>query len=252
MSASLLTVEGLSLHRGGAALVNQVSFNVKAGELIMLVGPNGAGKSTLLSMLAGLQRGDAGSVAVLQRATHTWPRNAWAEHVTFVPQLSSMNFPLTVRDVVSLGGLAHSTSMVTLRQQVKAALQGWDIDYLADHDVRRLSGGEQQRCQLARSWVQMQQAQSILWLLDEPLSALDLRHQHQCLQQIRAITAQGKSVLMVVHDLNMARQHADRVLMMCCGELVADGSAEQVLSAEQVSRVFQVETYLDHGWLGWR
>lgn len=250
-SPTLMQLQGVGLSKGRVNILGDISLQIAAGELVMLVGPNGAGKSTLLSILAGLSPADSGAVSVAGEAAEHWPRERWAQHITLVPQLSQMGFPLTVREVVELGGLAHSQSVVELREQTRLALQTWDIEYLTDKEVRLLSGGEQQRTQLARSWIQIHQPLSKLWLLDEPLSALDLRHQRQCLQLVQQIKQQNKSVLMVVHDLNLALRYADRVLLMCCGELVADGCAADVLTAERVSNIFQVETRLEHGVLNW-
>lgn len=247
----MMTLDQLGLSKGNTPILQNISARLPAGQLTMLVGPNGAGKSTLLSLLAGLSLPSAGRLQFAGDDTRHWARQRWAQQVTLVPQLSQMGFPLSVREVVELGGLAHATSVVQLREATRQALADWDIDYLADKEVRLLSGGEQQRTQLARSWIQIQQPGSRLWLLDEPLSALDLRHQRQCLERVRQLQASGKSILMVVHDLNLALRYADRVLMLCCGELVADGPPDQVLTAERVSQVFQVETRLSQGYLHW-
>lgn len=247
----MMTLDQLGLSKGNTPILQNISARLPAGQLTMLVGPNGAGKSTLLSLLAGLSLPSAGRLQFAGDDTRHWARQHWAQQVTLVPQLSQMGFPLSVREVVELGGLAHATSVVQLREATRQALADWDIDYLADKEVRLLSGGEQQRTQLARSWIQIQQPGSRLWLLDEPLSALDLRHQRQCLERVRQLQASGKSILMVVHDLNLALRYADRVLMLCCGELVADGPPDQVLTAERVSQVFQVETRLGQGYLHW-
>lgn len=247
----MMTLDQLGLSKGNTPILQNISARLPAGQLTMLVGPNGAGKSTLLSLLAGLSLPSAGRLQFAGDDTRHWARQHWAQQVTLVPQLSQMGFPLSVREVVELGGLAHATSVVQLREATRQALADWDIGYLADKEVRLLSGGEQQRTQLARSWIQIQQPGSRLWLLDEPLSALDLRHQRQCLERVRQLQASGKSILMVVHDLNLALRYADRVLMLCCGELVADGPPDQVLTAERVSQVFQVETRLSQGYLHW-
>ena len=248
----LLSACGLGLSRAGAAIVDDISFDLPAGQLVMLVGPNGAGKSTLLHLLAGQLQASHGELTLAGNSTRTFARRDWAQQVTLVPQLTAMGFPLTVEEVVELGGLAHASSVVALRTQVQQALDAWDIRYLAGRDVRLLSGGEQQRCQLARSWVQMQQAGSCLWFLDEPLSALDLRHQQQCMQHIQTLTAGGKTVVMVEHDLNLARRYADRVLLLSCGRLCADGDARAVVTAEQVSQVFRVDVMLEGDYLSWR
>ena len=150
-AAPLIEAHGLTVFRNGADILHDVSFTLPAGELVMLVGPNGAGKSTLLNLIAGLALPDRGNIVLQCQATEAFSRADWAARVTLVPQLSSAGFPLTAEEVVELGGLAHSTSVVTLRQQVQQALHDWDIHWLASRDIRRLSGGEQQRCQQAKS-----------------------------------------------------------------------------------------------------
>jgi len=247
----VMQVNDVSLKKGNSIILRDISFELNSAEITMLVGPNGVGKSTLLNLLAGLNQPDSGEISVEQQATADWSREQWAQKITLVPQLSQMGFPLAVREVVELGGLAHCQSVVELREATRKALIDWEIDYLADQEVRLLSGGEQQRTQLARSWIQMHQPDSQLWLLDEPLSALDLRHQRQCLQHVQQLKQQGKAILMVVHDLNLALRYADRVLMLSCGELVADGPAADVLTAERVSDVFQVEAELRDSYLSW-
>ncbi|WP_419812844.1 ATP-binding cassette domain-containing protein [Bacterioplanoides sp.] len=248
---AFMQLSAVGLNKGPAAILRDIEFALQPGELVMLVGPNGAGKSTLLSILAGLNPPSHGSLSIHGSSVTGWSREQWAQHITLVPQLSQMGFPLTVREVVELGGLAHAQSVVALRDATRKALIDWDIEYLAEQEVRLLSGGEQQRTQLARSWIQVHQPESGLWLLDEPLSALDLKHQRQCLQRVQQLKAEGKAIVMVVHDLNLALRYADRVLMLCCGELVADGEAKTVLTAQRVSEVFQVETVLNESGLSW-
>ena len=247
----MMELSHIGLTKGKAAILRDIKTRIAPGQLTMLVGPNGAGKSTLLSILAGLTLPTEGHVTLAGEATSGWARERWARAVTLVPQLSQMGFPLTVREVVELGGLAHSQSVVQLREATRHALNDWDIHYLAGQEVRLLSGGEQQRTQLARSWIQVQQPDTHFWLLDEPLSALDLRHQRQCLQLVQQLKAQNTGVVMVVHDLNLALRYADHVMMLCCGELVAEGTPQQVLTAERVSQVFQVDTQLTEAGLSW-
>lgn len=247
----VMQVNNIGLDKGRTTILHDISFSLSAGEVTMLVGPNGVGKSTLLTVLAGLTRVNSGDIRVNDESTRHWSREQWASRISLVPQLSQMSFPLSVREVVELGGLAHSTSVVALREQTAQALKDWEIDYLQQQEVRLLSGGEQQRTQLARSWIQVQHPSSCVWLLDEPLSALDLRHQRQCLEHVQRLKQQGKTLMMVVHDLNLALRYADRVLMLSCGRLVADGHPAEVLTAASVSDVFQVETRLQHGVLSW-
>lgn len=246
----LLEVEQLSLMRQQSVL-QDISFEIGAGELVMLVGPNGAGKSSLAQCVAGVFSATTGKLKVDQQDPSAWSAKEWARHISYLPQSNPVNFSLTVPEVVRLGGFAHELygeALTTLSQQ---ALQLWQLEDFAKREVRRLSGGEQQRCHLARSWLQMQAQSSKLWVLDEPLSALDLQHQKLCLQQIKAQLNEHKSVLMVAHDLNLVRHYADRVLLLNKGELVAAGTTAEVLSVENISRVFQVEASVQENHIHW-
>lgn len=247
----VMALSEVGIERGRASILQNISMTLNAGELIMLVGPNGAGKSTLLSIMAGLVTPTQGSVQLNQQMGTLLTRRDWAERVAFVPQLTQMGFPLTVTEVVALGDMNHHDRVVQQRQRLREALTAWELNYFSQHEVRVLSGGEQQRTQLARSWLQATQASNQLWLLDEPLSALDLRHQQQCMRHILALKEQGKTIVMVVHDLNLARRYADRVALLSCGQLVAFGAADRVLSAESVQRVFQVDVQWQDHWLSW-
>lgn len=247
---SLLEVERLSLIRQQTVL-QDISFSVQAGELVMLVGPNGAGKSSLAQTVAGVLPATTGQVRIDQQDPSLWSAKEWARHITYLPQTNPVNFSLTVSEVVRLGGLAHELYGETLQQLSQQALALWQLEAFALREVRRLSGGEQQRCHLARSWLQMQAQSSALWVLDEPLSALDLQHQKLCLQQIKAQLTAPKSVLMVAHDLNLVRHYADKVLLLDKGQLAAVGTAEEVLTAENINRVFQIEASVQDNHIYW-
>lgn len=248
---AIMALERIGVTRGQAPILQDISMTIEPGELVMLVGPNGAGKSTLLSIMAGLSNADQGQVYLQQRVSASLSRADWAASVAFLPQLTQMGFPLTVSEVVALGDMGNHQRVVQQRQRLRDALQGWELDYFAQHEVRVLSGGEQQRTQLARSWLQATQTSNQLWLLDEPLSALDLRHQQQCMQHITALKNTGKAIVMVVHDLNLARRYADRVALLSCGRLVDFGKPADVLNAEQVQSVFQVDVQWQDHWLSW-
>ncbi|GGY38840.1 hemin import ATP-binding protein HmuV [Bacterioplanes sanyensis] len=245
----VMQLHNIGVNRGAVAIVDGIELSVRRGEILMLLGPNGAGKSTLLQVMAGLESPSRGELKLDGEQPQHWSRQQWANTVSFLPQLSALSFPLTVAEVVALGSL-NQQSVVHERQALQQALQYWDIDYLAQQQVRWLSGGEQQRVQLARSWLQAQQGQ--LWLLDEPLSALDLRHQKQCLQLARDYASAGKAVVMVIHDLNLAWQCADRVALLCCGRLMAQGTPEQVLKESLLSEVFEVPVSTVGGVIRWR
>lgn len=241
---TILEVNQLSLMRQ-QLILQDISFKIKSGELVMLVGPNGAGKSSLMQCIAGVLTPSAGNVLIEQQSSDAWTAKQWAQHISYLPQNNPVNFALTVPEVINLGGLAHELQGEVLAEKSQQAITLWQLEEFKQREVRRLSGGEQQRCHMARSWLQMQSESSLLWALDEPLSALDLQHQKLSLQQIKAQTEQQKSVLMVAHDLNLVRHYADRVLLIDKGCLVAEGRPEEVLSAKNISRVFQVEARVE-------
>lgn len=248
---SVLALQNLSVHRGHNTLLENISLQLNAGELLVIAGPNGAGKSTLLQHLAGVMPIEQGKLSIQQRNVSTWQAKEWAQHVSFLPQLSRLSFPLTVREVVQLGSLATELTHQKLGELSEQALKRWQLMEFAERDVRRLSGGEQQRVQLARSWLQLQAEHCHIWLLDEPFSALDLCYQKQCLEQIQILKQQGKAIVLIVHDLNFARHCADRVLLLQRGRMVSVGSAAEVLTAERVSQTFLVDTYLEGNNLHW-
>ena len=223
----------------------------EAAELVALVGPNGAGKTTLIQRLAGIFLPSAGRIYFNQEPTQHWTQPDWAQRVAYLPQFSQVGFPLTVAEVIQLGGLAQPWRKDELQQHLQHAISTWQLQHLVQRDIRSLSGGEQQRVHLARTWLQMQAPNCQLWLLDEPLAALDLQHQAQCLAHIKALVAQGKTVLMSVHDLNIARRSCDRALLLKKGQLQAFGAAKEVLSAQQVSDTFAVSAHLDGEYLHW-
>jgi iron complex transport system ATP-binding protein len=234
-----------------APILQDINLELHSGELVALVGPNGAGKSTLLQVLAGLKVPTQGQYWQGEQSTQAWREREFAQRLSYLPQLTSVAFALTVAEVVALGSRTQALTQTQRQTLVAQTLTLWQLDTLAQRDVRTLSGGEQQRVQLARSFVQLQAQSCGLWLLDEPFSALDLRHQAWCFKQMQAQCAQGKAVLWVVHDLNQARRLASRVLLLDKGKLVADGAPKVVLSAKQVSQVFLVDTVLDGEYLHW-
>lgn len=248
---AILELQNLQVQQAGRYLLHNIDLRVNAGEVLAVAGPNGAGKSTLLQHLAGVQPITAGQLLIQQQSAATWQAQQFAQHISFLPQLTHLTFPLTVREVVRLGGLAHQWPHQRWQQQVENSIAAWDLQDLIERDVRYLSGGEQQRVQLARTWLQLQSEQCELWLLDEPFSALDLRHQALALQHMQQLKQQGKSIIIVVHDLNFARHCADRVLLLEQGKKVALGAAKDVLTAEQVSQVFALEAQLQNDYLCW-
>lgn len=216
-----------------------VSAMLEPGRITAICGPNGAGKSSLLECLAGLLAPASGSVMLDDRPLAALPPRARARAIGYLPQTGEVAWDVAVRSLVALGRLPHRDARA---EPVAAALAALDLSGLADRPVSRLSGGERARALLARVM-----AGEPRWILaDEPLAALDLAHQLSLLGHLRAEAGKGTGVVLVLHDLALAMNHADRVLVLDHGTLAADGPPEQALSAEMIARVWGVPAR----WLG--
>jgi len=224
---------------GLAGRLDGVSASLEEGQITAICGPNGAGKSTLLSVLASLLRPDSGSVSLDEKPlTQVHPKER-ARCIGYLPQDGEIAWDVSVRNLIELGRLAHGD---TESAAVDAAIEALDLGHLANRPVSQLSGGERARALLARVL-----AGEPRWILaDEPLAALDLAHQQALISHLRSQADDGKGVVVVLHDLALARNHADRVLVLDNGRLAVDGAPGFALSGEQIRRVWGVEaTWLE-------
>jgi len=259
---SILTVDNVSVKAWGAQLLNNISFHVEKGEIISIIGPNGAGKTTLMNALldAGMNTSNpngqyqlTGDIALcghrvsnntVSGKSSTWKAKDRARHVALLPQLSLLNFPYTVHEVVELSRIPHSTGMKVDQEIIHAALDALDITHLKQRFYTQLSGGEKQRVQLARVMAQIwrsEDAAQRLLLLDEPTSSLDLGHQQQLMNGVRMFANEGVAVVIVVHDVNLVAHYSDRVLALSCGEMVAEGVPKETITPELMQALYGVD-----------
>lgn len=234
-----LAVRDLHVRLGIHPALHGVSAELRAGEVTAICGPNGAGKSTLLSCLAGLMRPHAGEVTLGGRSLASLPPRERARTLGYLPQDGAVAWDMSVRNLVSLGRLPHGDDG---ERFIAGALEAVHLTEMADRPVSSLSGGEKARALLARVFAGYPD-----WVLaDEPLAALDFYHQHEVLASLRAAAGLGKGVVLVLHDLALAMNHADRVLVLDRGKLVADGPPEAALSVGTIMQVWRVGAR----WLG--
>ena len=226
--------------RATANALQEISLELGSGDFTAVLGPNGSGKTTLVRLALGVVMPDVGTVRVLDRPAHQWPRRDLARVVAVMPQREDNLFPQRVRETVLLGRYPHLSlwgrAAGADRAAVDRALSRCDVDRLADRSIWSLSGGEYQRVRLARALAQ----EPRLLVLDEPTSSLDVRHQMELVSLLRALVdTQGLSVLFITHDVNLAARYADRLVLLAAGRAAALGSPEQVLTAERLEAVFQ-------------
>lgn len=216
-----------------------ISASLRAGEVTAICGPNGAGKSSLLACLAGLLKPQAGAVTLGGTPLLAMEPQERAQAIGFLPQTPEIAWDVSVEVLASLGRLAWPQED---HAAIDAALAAMDLANLRQRPVSRLSGGERARALMARVL-----AGEPRWLLaDEPLANLDLAHAAVLMACLRQQAAQGAGVVLVLHDLAQAMNHADRVLVLHEGRLAADGAPVEVLSAETIAAIWGVEAR----WLG--
>lgn len=234
-----IIVEHLSFSYGSRDVLDDVHVAAEPGRFVALVGPNAAGKSTLLRCIIGALRPRAGRVLVHGVAADRMTAGQLAARIAYVPQRPVVSAAFTVRQVVALGRFALSLSPRRLEQ----AIDQMDLGDVVERPFPTLSVGQQQRVTMARALAQL--ADDGCLVLDEPWSALDLRHVQQCIAATRAVVQRGATVLIAMHDLTLAAAIADEVWMLRGGRLAATGSVGSVMVMERLRDVFEV----DFGWI---
>lgn len=233
--------EGLAVRypRGGRAALDGVSLEVPDGSLYAVLGPNGSGKSTLVKALLGVLPAASGRALVDGRNASAWSRRELARAVGVVPQAETFSFPLTVRELVSMGRYPYLGPLGAEgqadRQAILRALDQCDVADLASRDVTTLSGGELQRVRIARALAQEPRA----LVLDEPTASLDIRHEMAILELLRASADAGMTVLVVTHGLDLAARFADRMLLLAGGRVAAEGTPAEVMHSSVLEAVYR-------------
>jgi iron complex transport system ATP-binding protein len=235
-----VSVAGLRVRLGDAEVLRGVDLTVEPGAWVTVIGPNGAGKSTLLRAVGGLLKPSAGEVALFGTPIARMPRRVRARTVATVAQSPVVPPGMAVFDYVLLGRTPYVPPLgresATDLAAVSSVLARLDLDGFAGRELETLSGGERQRVFLARALAQG----ATLLLLDEPTSALDIGHQQEVLELVDQLRGDGGlSVLATMHDLSVAGEYADRLVLLAGGEVVAAGSPREVLTEELLARHYR-------------
>ena len=234
--AAVLDVSGLAFgYARHQPLMESLSARLLPGRVCVLLGPNAAGKSTLLKLLLGELTPWQGQITLMGRPVHRLGAGERAALISYVPQRGDASFSFTVRQVVEMGRFALTRDPLAIEQ----AMASCDLAGLEDRIYSQLSVGQQQRVLLARAMAQSH-GQGRVMLLDEPGSAMDLRHVHQMMQTLTQLAQSGLAVLVVVHDLNVAARYADDIWLMDQGKMVACGPWQTILEPEVLSPVYQM------------
>jgi iron complex transport system ATP-binding protein len=237
-AGALLEVRGVGVSKGGARLLEGVDLVAEPRSWTAVVGPNGAGKTTLLRCIAGLQR-HAGAVLLDGRGVRSFSPRERAQEIGYAPQVPMLPVAVTVAEYVLLGRTPYRPLLVGPRREdrqvVADALERLDLAPLAGRTLRTLSGGERQRVVLARALAQ----QPRMLLLDEPTAALDLGHAQTVLEIVDELRGEeGLTVVTTMHDLVLAAQYADRLVLMSEGRVAAAGRPQDVLTSATLARYY--------------
>ena len=242
---TLLRVRDLSFsyrHKSGARpTLQDVSFELQPGSLVGVVGPNGCGKSTLLKLLAAQQKAQAGEILLGGQALGSLPTRALARQLAYLPQRPVVPSGITVEQLVQYGRHPHQGWLRQWtdedRRLVDESIATLQLQALRQRSVDDLSGGQGQRV-----WLAMIMAQNTeMVLLDEPTSALDIGHQTEVMEAIHSMATNGRTVLIVMHDLACAARYCDQLIAMAEGQVQAFGSAREVISKQLIDRLYNTQ-----------
>lgn len=229
-------VEHVSYQVGGLSILDDVTLDVRYGEVLALVGPNGAGKSTLLSVLGGDLTPTQGTVTLDEKHLLEWSPRELARARSVLLQANQVSFSFTTQQVVDMGRAPWIGTPEADEDEraIREAILATDVGHLTERGFPHLSGGEKARVSLARVLAQ----ETRIVLLDEPTAALDLRHQEAVLQIARTLASSGRAVIVVLHDLSLAGAYADEVAILANGALVARGTPGDVLTEQMITEVY--------------
>ncbi len=236
-----LTGQRLTFSRGGRVILKDVDFRAEAGEFVAVIGANGAGKSTLLGLLAALHAPDSGEVRLNDRDIKSFARADIARRRSYLPQSPRCEWPISVERLIALGLTptlpAFGGLSDTLKTRVEEMLAEWDLLPHRYQPATTLSGGELARAMLARALV----ANPDIVIADEPIAGLDPKHALDTVARLRSLAQSGKVVIASLHDLTLAARHATRILVLHHGQVAADGTPGDILSAPLLRTVFDVD-----------
>lgn len=242
----MLKVSQLSFSYNDKPLFENISFEIGASENVAIIGPNGSGKSTLIKLIAGILEPQNGDIRVDNKSLNEYKRIHLAKSMAYVPQNVDITFNFSVQDVVKMGRYPYSETLMLHdpegEQVVEDAIEKMGIGPIRNRRFSEISGGEKQRAVIASALCQ----QADLFLLDEPTSALDFRHQQEIYKLLKHLCKdEGKTVLVVTHDINLASQFCDRLILIDEGKIVCSGIPDEVLKFQLIQQVYGVKVYID-------
>lgn len=236
----MIEIKGITKLFGTKRVVEDVTLEIVPGTITSFIGPNGAGKSTLLSMISRLQNADSGEVLLDKKDVNSWNSESFAKRVAILKQANFINVRLTIKELVSFGRYPYSKGRLTDEDEkiVIQALEYMNLVDIQDKFLDELSGGQRQRAFIAM--VIAQDTEYIL--LDEPLNNLDMKHSVQIMKILRRLVDElGKTVIIVLHDINFASVYSDRIVALKDGKLVKNGTTKEIITSHALKDVYDMD-----------
>lgn len=242
---SILNVENIEFSYDKASLLEDIDFNVPSGSFVSILGPNGSGKTTLLKNLCGLLSPRKGTISLRNRKIGSFKHKEFAKTVAVVHQSSNVGFSFSVFDTVLMGRFPYIKKLQgETTEDIKAAeeaMKSTGVWHLREKDIREISGGERQRVMIARALTQEPE----LLILDEPISNLDIKFQINILQVCKKLNKEkGITIVTTLHDINLAGQYSDYILLLNKGKLVSQDEPKNVLTVENIEKVYEIKVEL--------
>lgn len=235
----MIEVKNVTKLYGGKPVVNNVSLSIPERQITSFIGPNGAGKSTLLSIMSRLLSKDSGSVVIDGKDVSDWKTRDLARKISILKQSNHISMRLTVRDLVSFGRFPYSQGKLTKEdwQYVDEAIDYMNLTDLKDRYLDQLSGGQNQRAYIAMIIAQ----NTDVILLDEPLNNLDMKHSVQIMKVLRRLVEElGKTIVIVIHDINFASCYSDYIVALKNGEIVQEGPTHHIIDESVLKDIYEM------------
>lgn len=239
----MIEVRGIVKKYGDNPVVDNVSVNIEKGKITSFIGPNGAGKSTLLSMISRIMKKDEGEVIIDGRELEKWDTKELAKKIAILKQSNNINVRLTIKEIVSFGRYPHCEGRLTKEdtKYVDEAIEYMQLKDIEDRYLDELSGGQRQRAYIAM--VIAQNTEYVL--LDEPLNNLDMKHSVQMMKVLRGLVDDlGKTVVIVMHDINFASVYSDKIVILKDGKIVKDDITDAIISKDVLEDVYEIDFHI--------
>lgn len=240
----MIQVKNITKKYGSKKVVDDVTINIPKGKITSLIGPNGAGKSTVLSIMSRLMKSEGGTVLVEGKEIHSWDQKELAKKLAILKQSNHINMRLTIRELVSFGRFPYSGGNLTKEdeEQIELAIGYMQLKELEHRYLDELSGGQRQRAYIAM--VIAQNSEYIL--LDEPLNNLDMKHASEIMKTLRKLVDElGKTVVIVIHDINFASCYSDYIVALKNGEIAAEGDVETLIQKECLEAIYEMPFHVE-------